>query len=242
MSDLELFLKELDPTIHHHWIDDRTLIIKRWNWEYAEAHAFQRKALSLVQEHSRLRILICCNHPQVLTHGRGLQKPRKGEILTLKEFKEQDYPTLPFPLHQIERGGGLTFHHSGQFIFYPIVKLNPSGLSLSRMTHEIFDMAANVLASWGIKNLTQENKLLGLWVKDQKIASMGIAIERLTTFHGMAINIFKDPEMMKALEILNPCGLSASTYVSAQELCPLPINPLEKFTEQFLERISHGWK
>jgi len=223
-------------------LDERTVVVTKWSWDYSLAHQFQREALQLVQDTPNLRVLICCNHPEVLTNGRGLQKPRKGETLELQEFRPQDHQSLPYPLFQIERGGGLTFHHPGQFIFYPIVKLNPKSLSLSLMIDQIFDFSIDILNTWGIKDLNHTNKLLGIWQGQRKLASMGIAIEKLTTFHGMALNLKENPGMKKALACLNPCGLDANTYTAVEALTTLPSNPLETFQEQFLQRICHEWK
>jgi len=236
LSDFDLIESNLS------WVNEKTLIVRKWNWEYSLAHKFQRRCVELVHEHPGLRVFICTSHPHVLTNGRGLQKPRKGEELKLVDFKPENYPHLPFPLHQIERGGGLTFHHPGQFIFYPITRLNPKSLSLSKMTDEIFEFSMEVLNSWGIEDLGHENKLLGLWWKnDKKIASMGIAIEKLTTFHGMALNLYQDPQMKSALALLNPCGLSSDIYISAEELKTLPENALDKFCDEFLEKVKNGW-
>lgn len=223
-------------------LDERTVVVTKWNWDYGLAHKFQRAALTLVQETPNLRVLICCNHLEVLTNGRGLQKPRKGEVLNLVEFRPEEHKSLPFPLYSIERGGGLTFHHPGQFIFYPIVKLNPKSLSLSLMIDQIFDFTIETLNSWGIQNLDHENKLLGIWQGPKKIASMGIAIEKLATFHGMALNLLTNPNMQKALATLNPCGLNAETYTAVEMLGNLPANPIETFRDQFLQRIKHEWK
>ncbi len=223
-------------------LDERTVVVTKWDWDYGVAHKFQRASLELVQNTNNLRILICTSHPEVLTNGRGLQKPRKGETLELKEFNPADHKSLPFPLFQVERGGGLTFHHPGQFIFYPIVKLNPKTLSLSTMIDQIFDFSIEVLNEWNVKDLNHENKLLGLWHGNQKVASMGIAIEKLATFHGMALNIRENKNMKEALRTLNPCGLNAETYTSVESLTKLPENPLTRFQEQFLQRIQHEWK
>jgi len=229
-----------DTDLHN--LDERTVVVTKWNWEYGSTHKFQRAALEIVQNTPNLRILICTSHREVLTNGRGLQKPRKGEVLELKEFNPADHKELPFPLFQVERGGGLTFHHPGQFIFYPIVKLNPKSLSLSNMIDQIFDFSIDVLKEWNVKDLNHENKLLGLWHGDQKVASMGIAIEKLTTFHGMALNIQENKNMKEALRTLNPCGLNAETYTSIEALTSLPGNPIATFQEQFLQRIRHEWK
>jgi lipoyl(octanoyl) transferase len=223
-------------------LDERTFVIRKWNWDYKSAHAFQKNSVKLVQENPQIRILVCCNHPRVFTNGRGLQKPRKGENLELVEFKQEEHQQLPYPLHQIERGGGLTFHHPGQFIFYPIIKLNPNTLSLSKMTHDVFDFSREILNSWGINELSHTNKFMGLWYQEKKLASMGIAIEKLTTYHGMALNLLKDQAMHEALLKLNPCGLSGSTYISVQELTTLPEETLDNFCDLFLQKVAHAWK
>jgi lipoate-protein ligase B len=223
-------------------LNERTILITKWNWDYPLSHQFQRHCLKLLDLTPSLRFVICCSHPRVFTNGRGLQKPRKGETLDLVDFDKTTTGSLPFPFYQIERGGGLTFHHPGQMIIYPILRLNPKTLSLSSMIDTLFDAAIEVLNEWGIQNLNHANKLLGLWHEDRKIASMGIAIEKLTTFHGMALNFYKDDEMRKALQRVNPCGLKAETYTSVEELMDLKLKNLENFSEVYLRRLAHVWK
>jgi len=91
-------------------------------------------------------------------------------------------------------------------------------------------------------DLSFDQKLMGLWKKDQKLASMGIAINKLVTFHGMALNIYQDNEMKQALRSLNPCGLDSNIYVSVEELIPIEQNIIEKFSDLFISKVSHGWK
>ncbi len=223
-------------------LDERTFHVHQWEWSYSQSHAFQRRCLKRIEENPRERWLITCSHPRVLTHGRGLQKPKKGESFDLKDFDPSQHTTLPYPLFQIERGGGLTFHHPGQFIFYPIVKLNPRALSLSKMIDDIFEVSSVILGQWGISNLSHHEKLLGLWWKNRKMASMGIAIEKLTTFHGMALNMFHDDEMQSLLKSLNPCGISSDTYIAVDEILPLGRLSLDEFKDEFIKRIIDVWK
>jgi lipoyl(octanoyl) transferase len=223
-------------------LNHRTIVVTRWEWDYEPAYAFQKFALKKIQESPELRVLICCSHPEVLTHGRGLQRSKPGENLNLIPFENNQSLKLPYPIFKIERGGGLTFHHPGQFIFYPILKLNPHNLSLSKMIHGIFENTISVLREWGIQDLTQENKLLGIWHHQHKLASMGIAIEKLTTFHGMALNLRNNPTMMNQLKDLNPCGLNFLTYKHVDELIDLSKDSIEEFKLCFLKRIEHEWK
>jgi lipoate-protein ligase B len=240
-SSINLKDFELEPS-NLFQLDERTLVVKKWNWDYGVAHQFQRKTIELLELKPQQRIIICCSHPRTFTHGRGLQRPKKGESLDLVEFNPLSITSLPYPFHQIERGGGLTFHHPGQLIIYPIVKLNPKTLSLSKMIDTLFDVARDELKEWGLGGLSHENKLLGLWYGDKKLASMGIAIEKLTTFHGMALNFYRDDEMRQALMKLNPCGLDGNTYISVEEILDLHGKTLNDFSESYLGRLSHAWK
>lgn len=236
---LEKFSLSPEDVIH---TSESKIWIKKWNWDYARAHAFQKHAVDLLTEHPRLRIFIMCNHPRVFTNGRGLQKARKGQTLDLVDFNPADAEMLPYPFFQIERGGGLTFHHPGQFVFYPILKLNPQRLSLSRMIDDVFNHSMDALSDWGLSGLSTENALMGIWKEHKKIASMGIAIEKLTTFHGMALNISGDPEMVTAMKKLNPCGISPETYAAVDEFISVPPHPIEFFSNAFMTRINDAWK
>lgn len=240
-SKINLNKYDLDES-HISKLNEKTILIQKWNWDYQLSHEFQRHCLTFLDESPQTRIIICCSHPRVFTYGRGLQKPKKGETFNLVEFDKTQAQKLPFPFFQIERGGGLTFHHPGQMIIYPIVRLNPTTLSLSQMINQLFDTAMLELQDWGLTGLSHENKLLGLWYGDKKLASMGIAIEKLTTFHGMALNFYHDQEMRLALQAVNPCGLGADTYTSVEELIELKNKKLGEFAENYLRRLSHAWK
>lgn len=236
LSDFELSTDNVSE------LNERTIVVKKFNWDYGVAHKFQRHCLEVLDQNPQIRIIICTSHPRCFTNGRGLQKPRKGEVLELVEFDPALASTLPYPFYQIERGGGLTFHHPGQLIIYPIVRLNPKTLSLSVMINSLFDFAIDVLKNWDLNHLSHENKLLGLWHENKKLASMGIAIEKLTTFHGMALNFYRDDEMKKALNRVNPCGLNAETYTSVEELMDLKGKSLEEFADLYLGRLKDAWK
>jgi lipoyl(octanoyl) transferase len=222
--------------------ENNSYFIKKWNWDYKECHEFQKFCVSIVQEDPKIKFFIACNHPRVLTHGRGLQKPKKGEVLNLIDFDFSLLEKTDLPFYKIERGGGLTFHHPGQFIFYPIIKLNPNQLSLSKMTSEIFQFSSEILKSWGMTNLSSENKLMGLWKDEFKIASMGIAISKLVTFHGMALNIFSDEYFKNILKIMNPCGLNSEIYKSVSDFILPPEDALNIFALSFFERIKNEWQ
>lgn len=110
----------LPSQLDHYQLENNTHYITKWNWDYQDCEKFQYESTKYLKENPSEMILISCSHPHCFTYGRGLQKGRGTQ--ELQEF-DTGMP-LPFPMHQISRGGGLTFHYPGQFIFYPIINFN----------------------------------------------------------------------------------------------------------------------
>jgi lipoyl(octanoyl) transferase len=201
-----------------------------WNWDYPSAWDFQKKTVLRVRE-SNEKWIIACSHPAVLTNGRGLQKPKPGQSFQLEDFKPSAFPALPVPLFQIERGGGLTFHHPGQLILYPIVKLHPQRLGLSDLVDNLLLSVKGALEERGITELDHSRELLGLWYKSQKIASVGIAVDRMVTLHGLALNVQRFDELKQQLAFLAPCGMGFSTYTSVEEITGRKLRPQDLLLE-----------
>lgn len=193
-------------------------ILKKWNWDYLEAENFQAACVDFVNANPHLSIFIICSHPRCFTIGRGLQKLKENVEINLVDY---DINTkLLYPLYQTKRGGGLTFHYPGQIVFYPIINLSYHRLAVHDFMNTIMDEVRLVLQDqFNLQNLVIRNDLLGLWFENRiKIASMGLAISRFNTYHGMALNFFKDQQMFKALHDLHPCGLPGNTYLNIEAL------------------------
>ncbi len=80
-------------------------------------------------------------------------------------------------------------------------------------------MGILTLADFGLKGERREG-LTGVWVKGRKIQSLGIAVRRWVTWHGLALNVSADLEVFGAF---NPCGLDGAVMTSlAQELGEAP--------------------
>jgi lipoate-protein ligase B len=48
--------------------------------------------------------------------------------------------------------------------------------------------------------------------------------------------------MKKALNAVNPCGISSETYTSVEELMELKNKTLDLFADNFLKELTHSWK
>lgn len=153
-------------------------------------------------------VLLLVEHPHVVTLGR-------------RGTRAQVYdPELP--VFEIERGGMATYHGPGQLVAYPVVKLPEAGWGVKQLVAAVAEAAARTLASLGVEARPGETKdLVGVWARGRKLASIGLAIKRDVSFHGVAINLNTD---LSYFERLQPCGMEASVMGSAEQLLDRPVD------------------
>ena len=104
---------------------------------------------------------------------------------------------------EIRRGGGATAHNPGQIVFYPILNLQELRLDINEYIRTLEQIGIELLDQLGVKSERRKG-FPGLWVNDNKIASIGVRVSRQITHHGMAINIQND---LSIFEAIVPCGL-----------------------------------
>mgnify|MGYP000632058840 FL=1 len=135
--------------------------------------------------------LILVEHPAVYTLGKNASKEH---ILKRKEGVS---------VIQTDRGGNITFHGPGQLVGYPILDLNFYKRSITWYMRELEQLMIDVLKEYGIEGSTKKG-LTGTWVKDHKIAALGVRISRWVTMHGFSLNI--NPDLDYYQDII-PCGI-----------------------------------
>ena len=135
--------------------------------------------------------LILVEHPAVYTLGKNASKEH---ILKKKEG---------ISIIQTDRGGNITFHGPGQLVGYPILDLNFYKRSITWYMRELEQLMIDVLKEYGIEGSTKKG-LTGTWVKDHKIAALGVRISRWVTMHGFSLNI--NPDLDYYQDII-PCGI-----------------------------------
>lgn len=167
--------------------------------------------------------LIFCSHPAVVTTGRQTQS--------------SDIFSWQGPVIEVSRGGRATYHGPSQVVVYPIISLkNPRGKKADsdeqRVAQDVrgylrtFESAiVKTLKFYNIKaegktphkmpGQTVETDETGVWMGNQKIASLGIAVKKWITYHGAAINFFNDPT---AFTGINPCGFKTETMISVEKV------------------------
>jgi lipoyl(octanoyl) transferase len=120
------------------------------------------------------------------------------------------------PVFEIERGGDVTYHGPGQLVGYPILNLSPDRRDIRRYVRDLQETLIRTLAAFGLAaEPRQEQALIGVWVGEEKIASIGIHLSRWITTHGFALNVTTDLSMFGGII---PCGLHSVRMTSIERL------------------------
>ncbi len=149
-------------------------------------------------------LLLLLEHPPVFTLGR---RGGKEHLCVSEIFLQQKSVDL---VH-VERGGDITYHGPGQLVGYPIIHLRSRKLTVTDYVTALETIMQKTARKWGVK-LTQDDRNRGVWLGDNKMGSIGIAIRKGVSFHGFAFNATLDLEPFRWI---NPCGLEG---VSATRL------------------------
>ncbi|MEY2507562.1 MAG: lipoyl(octanoyl) transferase [Verrucomicrobiota bacterium] len=120
---------------------------------------------------------------------------------------------LPYPLFPINRGGQATYHGPGQVMGYPIIDLRRCGQDLHRYLRWLEDLLVETLGETGITASTRTG-LTGVWVGDNKIASIGVGVRHWITMHGFALNVCGD---LAPFNQIVPCGIANVTMTSIEK-------------------------
>jgi lipoate-protein ligase B len=140
--------------------------------------------------------VLLVEHPPVITLG---ARQGRNKLLVSREYLQQK----EIDVVNIRRGGGATAHNPGQLIFYPILHLQQLRLGIGEYIRELEAIGATLLGQLGVSSSSRKG-LPGLWVGERKIASIGVRVSRMTTYHGMAINVQND---LSIFDLIVPCGL-----------------------------------
>ena len=151
-------------------------------------------------------IILFLEHPTVFTLGRrgGLD-----HLLVSEEFLK----TSGIPIVHVERGGNITFHGPGQLVAYPIVNLKARSIGVVDFVDALEDVMLGTVRAWGIAaERNPANR--GIWVGNSKMGSIGLAIRKGISFHGLALNVNID---LTPFSWIQPCGLQGVRMTSMKQ-------------------------
>lgn len=180
---------------------------------YQTAHDFQQKLVA-ARKRSDVAgdIVLILEHTPVFTLGRN---GGRDNLKVSDDFIDE----AGIAVIQAERGGNITFHAPGQLVAYLIVDLEAARLSVRDFIWRLEAVMLQTVDEWGIPaNRHPANR--GIWVGKNKMGSIGIAIRKGITFHGLALNVDLS---LEPFGWINPCGLQGVGVTSMQRESDRPV-------------------
>ncbi|MGA3045339.1 MAG: lipoyl(octanoyl) transferase LipB [Terracidiphilus sp.] len=211
---------------------------------YDEGLRLQEEIAALVAEGRLKNVLLLLEHPAVLTLGRNGDR---ANVLASDELLAARGVTL----HEINRGGDVTYHGPGQLVGYPIFDLRtlrgPSGGRMGPVdfVRGMEEALIRVCGGFGVK-AGRVAGLTGVWCglvgcealdggsetgAERKIGAIGIHVAKGITSHGFAFNVTTD---LRDFELIVPCGIRDHAVTSLER----EVAPGVKLPE--LETVAHG--
>lgn len=141
--------------------------------------------------------LILLEHPPTITTG------RKGNTEHLL-VREEHLRKHGISFVHASRGGDITFHGPGQIVGYPILNLKDHSMDIRRHMRMMEEMIIGTLGDFSIEGRRIDG-VTGVWVKRNKIASIGIAIRKWVTYHGFALNVSTN---LDYFDLILSCGIT----------------------------------
>lgn len=141
-------------------------------------------------------LLLLVEHDPVITLGRGT----KVESLPLAPAELEQHG---IEVHEVERGGDVTYHGPGQLVGYPILDLSRHRQDLHWYLRRLEAGLIAALASLAVP-AERSPGFTGVWTRGRKIASIGVHVKQWVTLHGFALNVTTN---LEPFGLIVPCGI-----------------------------------
>ncbi len=201
--------------------------------DYQKAWDLQRDLWSRRVQGEVPDLLLLVEHPHVITLGR---RGNRSHLIAPKEVLE----SLGIPVYHVERGGDVTYHGPGQLVIYPIFDLKSYGYRLIQYVEQLEEVIIRTLKDFAIEG-KRDSSARGVWVNGEKIASIGVAIKRWVSFHGLALNYETD---LRYFELIHPCGLVGKKMTSMERILGEKIfrrDLMARLVSHFKEIFERDW-
>ncbi|CAM4230393.1 lipoyl(octanoyl) transferase LipB [Paenibacillus tarimensis] len=197
---------------------------------YGEAWDLQKSLVRQIDLEEVPEKLLLLQHPP--TYTIGSQKHPEHLLLS-----EEELAARGITVHQIDRGGDITYHGPGQLVGYPLLYLDAAGLDLHAYLRNLEQVIIDWLAGYGIEG-GRKPEYTGVWVGDVKIAAIGVKFNKsrrrkgFITSHGFALNL-KAGIAEDGFQGIIPCGIQSYGVTSFEDLTGRTM-PVRQAAEEIL--------
>ena len=165
--------------------------IKPINYNFAIN--YMEKRLEQISMGKKNELIWTLEHDEIYTGGTS--------------YKENEILDSSIKFIKTNRGGKITYHGSGQLVFYFVLDLKKRKINIKKLISIIEKTIIDTLDYFKIKSFA-DRKNIGIWYKKnkkiEKVAAIGIKVKKWIAFHGFSINICND---LKKYEKIVPCGI-----------------------------------
>jgi len=102
-----------------------------------------------------------------------------------------------------DRGGEATYHGPGQLVGYPVMNIADFEMTIPAYLESLERSLIEYLGELGVASRAGERGLTGVWTGDEKVAAIGIKLNRSIVSHGFALNLTTDLDYFNGIV---PCG------------------------------------
>ncbi|MFN2448474.1 MAG: lipoyl(octanoyl) transferase LipB [Candidatus Baltobacteraceae bacterium] len=193
---------------------------------YREVWDLQHELHAKVRGGEAPETWIFVEHPPVITLGR---KANEQNVL----LAPQTLSARGVDVVHIERGGDVTYHGPGQLVVYPIRKLERFR-EVVPLVRALEGAVIATCAHFGIAAV-RWSEHAGVWVGRNQICAIGLAVQKMTSLHGIALNVSTE---LGYDTLINPCGLTGRgiTSISKETGRVVAIDEVQPLLRAALER------
>ncbi len=186
-------------------MSDRVRLLDLGRRRYLPVLALQRAFHAAVADGVERETWIVVEHEPVVTLGRNA---KAANVLLSRELLQ----ARGVDVVEIERGGDVTYHGPGQVVVYPIRRLERFR-EVVPLVSALETAVCGALYRFGIE-AQPRSEHRGVYVGDDAICAIGLAVKRMTSLHGLALNACTALDYDR---LITPCGTPEFGITSMSE-------------------------
>jgi len=171
------------------------LLVRTERIGYAEAWRIQRGLAQARLDGVIPDVLWLLEHPPVYTIGRH---GTRADLF----LSDEQVALMGASVHDVDRGGQMTWHGPGQTTAYTILSLRPAR-RIKRVVEDLMGAMAAACAAAGVRDARADSATIGVYRAGRKLGSLGIRVQHGITTHGVGLN--RDPEL-EWFTLMTACG------------------------------------
>ncbi|MDQ6846292.1 MAG: lipoyl(octanoyl) transferase LipB [Candidatus Dormibacteraeota bacterium] len=202
---------------------------------YSECWALQRQLAAARARGTIGDLVLLVEHPPVYTMGRNGSMDHVPKGVAHLRGLGAEYL-------DVDRGGSVTFHGPGQLVAYPILQIAgvfplPDAAGLGDVVAHLRALEEALIATAAVYDVvaTRRPPYTGIWVREAKLAAIGVKLASGVTTHGAALNVTTDLSWFG--EVV-PCGIAGAGVASLASLGVRPAPRLHDVAVRFATEFA----